>query len=64
MDVLGHPQLSITMDLYSHDAECLARCGRRDGSGTEEKSMIGGRWWWTVAVTVAVKAGFMATVDS
>lgn len=41
MDVLGHSQLSITMDLYSYfDAECLARCRRRDGSCAERRSMI------------------------
>jgi hypothetical protein len=37
------------------DAECLARCGRRDGSGAEEKSMIGGLWWWTIASALPSK---------
>jgi integrase len=42
MDMLGHSQLSITMDLVLPcDAECLARCRRRDGSGAERRSMIG-----------------------
>jgi integrase len=41
MDVLGHSQLSITMDLYSPcHAECLARRRRRDGSGAERTSTI------------------------
>ena len=42
MDVLGHSQLSITMDLYSHVMpSAFARCRRRDGSGAEGRSITG-----------------------
>ena len=49
------------------DAECLARCRRRDGSGVERRSMIGTFHVVVsvvdVAVTVAVKADLIGTVD-
>jgi hypothetical protein len=41
MDVLGHSQLSITMDLYSDVMPVPCAMPRRDGSGAERKPVIG-----------------------
>jgi integrase len=39
MDVLGHSQLSITMDLYSH----VMPSALRDAAGAMDRALSGGR---------------------
>lgn len=41
MDVLGHSAFDHHGFVLPCDAECLARCRRRDGSGAERRPMIG-----------------------